>query len=108
MLLNYTPGTIRIATIEGLVVEIDPSGEAKCSSDTKRVDVLDFENHKIEVVATTWGEVEGLPDPQEGTEYIVTNEVAELLKGQRSDLYITGGKGSVGFNRGIVQRLIKV
>lgn len=43
----------------------------------------------IEVVKTVFGEVEGLPEPVEGTFYIVSSLVAQAAKG-RDDLLIPG------------------
>lgn len=42
----------------------------------------------IKVNSTSFGEVEGLPEPQEGTIFIVSALVAQALRGVRDDLVI--------------------
>lgn len=43
----------------------------------------------LDVIRKTYGEVVGLPDPIEGTIYIVSALVAQLTK-DRNDLYLPG------------------
>ena len=42
----------------------------------------------IKINSTSFGEVDGLPEPQEGTIFIVSALVAQALKGVRNDLVI--------------------
>lgn len=81
--LNYTPHTITICGDDGAVVrEIPSSGVARVTTTSVNLPSVDG----IPVVATEYGSVEGLPEPQEGVALIVSMIVATALP-NRSDLY---------------------
>jgi len=63
---------------------------------SERLDDVTTHLVQIPVVRTTYGEVEGLPEPQPNTYYIVSIIVAQALRGERDDLlYPDTGPGSV-------------
>lgn len=88
-IVNLTPHAITIiGEIENLVIE--PSGiVTRIVATTKTVGNLITENQgsfEIPVTVTKYSEVENLPEPVNGTIYIVSAMVANAVK--RHDLYI--------------------
>lgn len=83
-LVNLTPHTINI---KGAVSrDIAPNGTvARCSQSNEKVAEIDG----IPVTRQTFGAVEGLPTPEEGTIYIVSRLVAAACP-ERNDLVIPG------------------
>jgi hypothetical protein len=80
-IINLTPHPINIVGWG----EIEPSGQvARC--ELLRVPAGDVNG--IPVYKTSLGKPYGLPEPQDGTIYIVSRQVAEACP-ERSDLYIT-------------------
>ena len=70
-IINLTPHQLSIHTPQG-VVAAPPSGEiARVSSSRRKVG--EFEG--IELWNTSYGEVTGLPEPAEGTLYVVSGMV---------------------------------
>jgi len=71
---------------------LPPSGIiARCKVDREEVDIFILEDIDdwditIPVVKTRFGEVEGLPEPEEGTVYIVSNLVAQAVP-DREDVF---------------------
>lgn len=84
-IINLTPHTINIVDGEGnQIQEIAPSGQtARCSVSREQVSTV----NGIPVNRTVFGEVEGLPEPQADTIYIVSALVAQA-RPDRNDLYI--------------------
>ena len=84
-LVNLTPHAISFIAEDGSVVRtIDPSGTlARVSTHTVTIGEVDG----LPVTATEFGEVEGLPEPQEGTAYIVSSLVAQRVT-DRVDVFI--------------------
>ena len=65
-------------------VAIPTSGTiARCKTERKTIGNIDG----ISVTSTIFGEVEGLPEPKEGTIYIVSSLVAQACK-NRNDVFI--------------------
>ena len=54
----------------------------------------------IKINSTSFGEVDGLPEPQEGTIFIVSALVAQALKGARDDLVVPDD--TVRDDRGVI------
>lgn len=83
-LVNLTPHAICLANAQGEIVQtVEPSGTiARCKAETEVVDSI----NGIEIVSTTLGEVEGLPESQDGTVFITGTLVAQKLAGLRSDV----------------------
>lgn len=84
VILNYTPHTVNIIDAEGNKIKDFPSqGEARCQQTTKAVGIIG----NVPITSTTFGEVTGLPEEQEGTCYIVSRLIRQALPG-RSDLLV--------------------
>lgn len=85
-ILNYTPHEIRLMRERDILVLL-PSGNARCEFKQELIDRIE----DIDVYRNTFGDVYNLPDPQPDTIYIVSSIVAEKLKHDRDDLYVTNG-----------------
>ena len=84
-LVNLTPHEVNIVLDNGETVTVPASGQlARVSAKTVRAD---FSINEIPVTQTLYGEVEGLPDPEEGTAFIVSQLVASRVP-TRYDVYI--------------------
>ena len=96
-LVNLTPHDITLFKGDGESVTIEASGViARCAVVTTAVDSIDG----IKVNTTSFGEVQGLPDPVEGTYYVVSAMVLTALNGTRQDVlgvseYIRNEAGQV-------------
>ena len=83
MLINLTPHEVRIIRGDGEIT-LPPSGTiARCNVTRRQVGLVDG----IPVNRTAFGAVEGLPDPQPDTYYIVSALVAQACP-DRHDLLI--------------------
>jgi len=69
-LINLTAHPIHIADADGRVIRtLEPSGHvARVAVEQREVGVIDG----VPVVESVFGEVEGLPEPQDGVVYIVS------------------------------------
>lgn len=84
-LINLTPHIINIITPFG-VIDIPTSGTvARCSQNNEQIAVI----NDIPVTKQVFGEVVDLPEPKEGTFYIVSRLVAAAVP-ERVDLLIPG------------------
>lgn len=82
-LVNLTPHAITLFKVTGESVTIEASGVvARCAVVTTAVGSIDG----IKVNTTRFGEVTDLPDPVEGTYYVVSAMVLTALHGSRSDV----------------------
>ena len=82
--VNLTPHEITFIFADGNELVIPPSGNiARVSVKTEKVDEVDG----IPVTTSVFGEVEGLPEPKEGTAYLVSSLVAQRVQG-RDDVFI--------------------
>lgn len=80
MLLNLTPHKI-VVRMDDRDLEIPPSGQvARVSTNVEKLSPI----HGIAVSRTVFGEVEGLPSPQEGVFLVVSTLVAQ--RAQRADV----------------------
>lgn len=86
--VNLTPHLVTIVDGEGeALVSIPPSGTvARAASERRVVGTVDVEGTTVPVTETVFGDVSGLPDPQDGTVYIVSRIVADAAP-HRTDLY---------------------
>lgn len=88
--VNLTPHSISIirshtASAEKKRYIMPPSGQvARCEIHKKLCGYIEG----IPVYQTSYGEVQGLPNAQEGAVYIVSTIVAEACKEQRDDLLV--------------------
>lgn len=73
MFINLTPHPINIHNADGdLVTTVAPSGTvARVSQSDTVVDTVDG----VDILAVTYGDLDGLPDPVDGTMYIVSGMV---------------------------------
>lgn len=87
MLVNLTPHTINFVNPEGAeILNLPPSGTvARVATNAQVVGDLDG----IPVTHTVYGEIEGLPEPQDGVIYIVSGLVRTACP-SRSDLACPG------------------
>ena len=84
--VNLTPHTINVILPDGSVRDFPASGSvARCSQSNIVVAELDG----IPITRQSFGEVVGLPAPQEGTRFIVSRLVAAACP-DRDDLLIPG------------------
>lgn len=90
-IVNLTPHEVKIVDGGNNVVAVFPSdGVARASQH----DVLVDEINSIPVVKTEFGEVLGLPEPTEGTVFIVSRITVEAARAQglsTDDLLVTSG-----------------
>lgn len=92
-LVNLTPHAINLIVPDGnggeTLIVVPPSGAVARCAVTRRVAYLieTPEGFKIPVNHTSFGEVEGLPDPEPGVAYIVSTLVAQAAR-ERSDIYV--------------------
>ena len=86
--VNLTPHEVVILDDNKNVVKtFAPSGLiARCSANEQYVNTLDG----VKITRQSFGEVQGLPEPQAGTWYIVSRIVAEAVKGQCDDVIVPG------------------
>ena len=74
-IINLTPHTVVVAAdFNSSRVEFPSEGIARVSSTATKVDTV----NGIDIVATTYGEVEGLPEPQEGVVFLVSMLVGQV------------------------------
>ena len=100
-IVNLTPHEITLVTDKGNL-NVAPSGElARVSSKTKEIGHIYVTKFgiRIPLTSTVYGEVEGLPDPKEGTIYVVSGLVAGRVP-ERADVFIPNesvrdGKGRI-------------
>lgn len=74
-MINLTPHVIAVRTASG-DVNFEPSGQVTRVSVSQEV-VGEVEG--IQIVRSTFGAVENMPEPQDGTVYIVSSMVAQAL-----------------------------
>jgi len=85
MVVNLTPHAITFVDSNGdIALTVEPSGTiARVTTETIVTGIC----VGIPVTETKFGEVENLPEPQEGVVYIVSSLVAQRCKG-RDDVFI--------------------
>lgn len=96
--VNLTPHMVNVVLPDGSVRDFPASGSvARCSQSSEVIAELDG----IPVTRQTFGEVQGLPAPQEGLRFIVSRLVASACP-ERHDLLIPGPlvRGEDGQPRG--------
>lgn len=85
-LINLTPHTLNIVAADGSVVDIQPSGNiARVASSSAVVATI----NGINVTASTWGEVTGLPAAADGVVLIVSRMVKDRVA-NRADVMVPG------------------
>jgi len=81
-IVNLTPHDVVVRTNAGDLVFPASGAMARVTSSQ----IADGDIDGIPVMKTVFGEVEGLPDPQPDTVFIVSGIVMTALKGSRSDV----------------------
>lgn len=84
-IINLTPHDVVIVDNEGKEIKRFPKSGDVAIVKTKSVPIGELNG--VPVVQTKYEEIEGLPDPQEGTAYIASVVVAQALNGARQDVY---------------------
>ena len=85
-IINLTPHSVSILKPDGTPLDLAPSGQvARVSTRVQDAGQLDG----IPVVQQTFGDVAGLPDPQDGVAYLVSGLVLSAVKaaGGRPDVF---------------------
>lgn len=75
-LINLTPHSLNLYTADG-VVELPVSGQL---ARVRSTSVFVVEAGGMPVYETTFSDIEGLPEPQEGVHYVTSNLVLKALK----------------------------
>ena len=92
--INLTPHTINLVAEDGTqLLSLESQGVARVASTTEVVGYLQVGGVAVPQTHTTFGEVEGLPDPTSGVGYVVSNMIISALAQQgirRNDLFTPG------------------
>ena len=92
--INLTPHTINLVAEDGTqLLSLESQGVARVASTTGVVGYLQVGGVAVPQTHTTFGEVEGLPDPTSGVGYVVSNMIISALAQQgirRNDLFTPG------------------
>jgi hypothetical protein len=86
-IVNLTPHTVNITLKNNRIISYSSSGVARIKYDVETIGELDG----IPITRQKFLATVGLPEPKEGTIYIVSRTVAEN-NSDRSDLFIVNGK----------------
>jgi hypothetical protein len=84
--VNLTPHSITFFDAAGnVILTVEPSGQvARCSVAREKIGMI----NGIPINKSRFGEVENLPEPQEGTIFIVSALAAQAVP-EREDVFIT-------------------
>lgn len=94
--VNLTPHVVRILSRYGQQIELPAaSNPARCRQENLPVvhtlGTLKYKGLEVDHTVAVFGEIAGLPDPVEGTVYVVSAIVAEAAKQQgRQDVVMPG------------------
>lgn len=88
-IINLTPHSITFVSDDGTsIMTVPASGAvARVSVETVVMGLVDVGEIQIPITGTTYGEIEGLPAPQDGTIYVVSSLVAQRCR-DRKDVFI--------------------
>ena len=78
MLVNLTPHAITIEKMDGSTITVEPNGACVRVS-TRTLKAADRDG--IQIYTSELGDVTGLPEPQDGTLYLVSRMVFDALEG---------------------------
>ena len=88
-LVNLTPHTITLV-VDGETVVVVPEGTvARVMQQETVKTTVEFKGLSVPVMETKFGEVEGLPDPEDGTMFIVSRMVKTAVP-DRDDVVVPG------------------
>lgn len=89
-IINLTPHTINVLGADGArIADLPSAGVARVKANTDDAGMV----AGIPVVRTNYGEIEGLPEPEAGTHYVVSSLLAAAAKvagRDTSDLLVPG------------------
>lgn len=85
-IVNLTPHSLYLWKDEEHVAEIPSSGNVRVLTKSVQVGTFCFNGIEMPAYETKYGEVEGLPEPQEGVVYVVSMLVKMACE-DRTDLY---------------------
>ena len=85
-LMNLTPHALNVRKADGTFLELPPSGTVARRS-VERIVVGEIDG--ITIYATKFGQLEGLPEPSDGTVYIVSALAAQACA-DRHDVLVPG------------------
>ncbi|KNZ70326.1 hypothetical protein Tfer_0886 [Thermincola ferriacetica] len=88
-IINLTPHPVTLVREDGAAVEIPSAAEKlpRCSETSEQIGEIFIGDLRIPVIRKSLGRVENLPDPEEGTFYIVSLAVAQAAR-HRRDLLV--------------------
>jgi len=87
-IMNLTPHSIVFVVVGDRKIVVEPSGlVARVSSKTEAVGEIVTPEGTIPVTQTVFGEVENLPEPEDGKVFIVSSLVAQRVP-EREDVFI--------------------
>jgi hypothetical protein len=90
-IVNLTPHEITIITSEGGKVVLPPSGVvARVGTSDVACESVIFDGIEISVKDVRYTDVEGLPDREAGTVFIVSRLVLDRVKNDRLDVFAPG------------------
>ena len=77
-LINLTPHSINIYHNDELICSLEPSGTvARVKSEKVTVGVVNINGYDVNIVKTVFGDLEGLPEPEEGTIFVLSTIAAQ-------------------------------
>lgn len=85
--VNLTPHALNIYTAESGVISVPPSGNVARVATSFN---LDSTVDGIDIYTATYGEIEGLPAPQDNVIYITSGLIVSALQGTRYDVTSPG------------------
>ena len=91
-IVNLTPHTLVLIAADGRTVEIPPSGQvARVQETIETVGEIVVDGVSVPLVVRRFGQIDGLPEPQEGVLYAVSAITAEAAwAAGRTDVVVTG------------------
>jgi len=93
-IVNLTPHDVVIVNDNSEEIKRYPASGQVARVNTQAEPIGEVDG--IQVVRTKYGDVDGLPDKQPDTVYLVSLVVAQALRGSRTDVYVPDtGPGSV-------------
>lgn len=87
--MNLTPHILNIIRADGSTMSVPPSGAVARVTEVRGEVAMTVDGVEIRR-PSTWGQVVGLPDSQDGHIFIVSAMVSEALGGSRSDVMRPG------------------
>ena len=87
-LVNLTPHAITLCDGKGFIMaQIQASGQvARVETRAEKVGLVEVCGNLFEIVATSFGQVVDLPEPEKETTFIVSFPVLQACVGKRQDL----------------------